>query len=107
LYFVGFVFHFSKLSKGGEGIDKQFSNLANNPDIIIATPGRLLHIMKESGMQLSAVELCICDEADRLFEMGLASQLTEIIHKLPSSRQTGFDFKFNFKFYFLQPCLLC
>eukprot|EP01080_Neovahlkampfia_damariscottae_P005159 gene5159-8765_t len=73
---------------GGESIDKQFTILASNPDIIIATPGRLLHIMKEAGIGLGAVELCICDEADRLFEMGLASQLEEIFHKLPNSKQT-------------------
>lgn len=55
---------------------------------IIATPGRLLHIMVETGLSLKRVEYVVFDEADRLFEMGLSEQLYQIIDKLPQTRQT-------------------
>ncbi|CAG8433614.1 1192_t:CDS:10 [Ambispora gerdemannii] len=57
-------------------------------DHIIATPGRLLHLLVEMDMDLDTVEYIVFDEADRLFEMGFSVQLHEILHKLPSSRQT-------------------
>lgn len=55
---------------------------------LIATPGRLLHIVVEMGLKLSSVQYVVFDEADRLFEIGLADQLKEIIKRLPESRQT-------------------
>jgi ATP-dependent RNA helicase DDX54/DBP10 len=62
--------------------------MTTNPDIIIATPGRFLHLKVEMGLDLSSVRYICFDEADRLFEMGFASQLAEILHALPTSRQT-------------------
>jgi ATP-dependent RNA helicase DDX54/DBP10 len=73
---------------GGEHIDDQFSAIASNPDIIIATPGRLMHLMIEMSLDLKTIEYVVFDEADRLFEMGFAEQLHEILFKLPESRQT-------------------
>ncbi|KAI9652778.1 MAG: ATP-dependent RNA helicase dbp10 [Alyxoria varia] len=73
---------------GGDGLDEQFSQMASNPDIIIATPGRFLHIMVEMSLDLSSVRYAVFDEADRLFEMGFATQLHEILHAIPASRQT-------------------
>jgi ATP-dependent RNA helicase DDX54/DBP10 len=73
---------------GGDSMDNQFSALANNPDIIVASPGRLLHIMAETGLSLKAIQFIVFDEADRLFEMGLRDQLYEIISKIPHNRQT-------------------
>jgi ATP-dependent RNA helicase DDX54/DBP10 len=73
---------------GGDSLEDQFSNIANNPDIIIATPGRFEHLKVEMGLELSSVKYVVFDEADRLFEMGFAAQLTEIMHSLPGSRQT-------------------
>ena len=55
---------------------------------IIATPGRFLHLAVEMELQLSSIEYVVFDEADRLFEMGFAEQLQEIIRRLPESRQT-------------------
>lgn len=70
-------------------MEAQFEQLASNPDIIVATPGRLMHHLKEvSGFDLRSVEYCVFDEADRLFEMGFAEQLSEILSRMPSSRQT-------------------
>lgn len=73
---------------GGENMDTQFSALASNPDIIIATPGRLMHLILEVKLELKMVEFLVFDEADRLFEMGFAEQIREIVLKVPTSRQT-------------------
>ncbi|XP_018540744.1 ATP-dependent RNA helicase DDX54 [Lates calcarifer] len=73
---------------GGDRMDDQFAALHENPDIIIGTPGRLMHVIKEMNLKLQSVEYVVFDEADRLFEMGFAEQLQEIIRRLPDTRQT-------------------
>ncbi|KAJ5584842.1 ATP-dependent RNA helicase dbp10 [Penicillium hispanicum] len=78
----------SVLLVGGDSLEDQFGMMAGNPDIVIATPGRFLHLKVEMGLDLSSIQYVVFDEADRLFEMGFAAQLTEILHGLPSTRQT-------------------
>ncbi|KAI4902954.1 hypothetical protein NFI96_020603 [Prochilodus magdalenae] len=73
---------------GGDSMDDQFSALHENPDIIIGTPGRLMHVIMQMNLKLQSVEYVVFDEADRLFEMGFAEQLQEIIRRLPETRQT-------------------
>ncbi|XP_051522411.1 ATP-dependent RNA helicase DDX54-like [Myxocyprinus asiaticus] len=73
---------------GGDSMDDQFAALHENPDIIIGTPGRLMHVVMEMNLKLQGVEYVVFDEADRLFEMGFADQLQEIIRRLPDTRQT-------------------
>uniref|UniRef100_A0A3Q3M8A9 RNA helicase n=1 Tax=Mastacembelus armatus TaxID=205130 RepID=A0A3Q3M8A9_9TELE len=73
---------------GGDRMDDQFAALHENPDIIIGTPGRLMHVVMEMNLKLQSVEYVVFDEADRLFEMGFAEQLQEIIQRLPDTRQT-------------------
>uniref|UniRef100_A0A672Z8F7 RNA helicase n=1 Tax=Sphaeramia orbicularis TaxID=375764 RepID=A0A672Z8F7_9TELE len=73
---------------GGDSMDDQFAALHENPDIIIGTPGRLMHVVKDMNLKLNNVEYVVFDEADRLFEMGFAEQLQEIIRRLPDTRQT-------------------
>lgn len=73
---------------GGDSLEEQFGFMTTNPDIIIATPGRFLHLKVEMNLSLSSIQYAVFDEADRLFEMGFAEQLTEILHALPTSRQT-------------------
>lgn len=73
---------------GGDSLEEQFGSLINNPDIVIATPGRFLHVKVEMSLDLSSVQYVVLDEADRLFEMGFANELAEILHALPPSRQT-------------------
>ncbi len=73
---------------GGDSMDKQFDALAANPDVIICTPGRLMHHLKEiKELSLKSVEMVIFDEADRLFEMGFAEQIHEIMRTIPERRQ--------------------
>ena len=78
----------SVLLVGGDSLEDQFGFMTGNPDIIIATPGRFLHLKVEMSLDLSSIRYVVFDEADRLFEMGFAAQLTEILHALPPSRQT-------------------
>lgn len=73
---------------GGDSLEEQFSSMASNPDIIIATPGRFEHLKVEMKLDLSSVKYIVFDEADRLFEMGFAAQLAEIMVSLPDNRQT-------------------
>ena len=81
----------SILLVGGDSLDEQFTAFSSNPDIIFATPGRLLHILVEMNRKLP-VEFLVYDEVDRLFENGFAVQLHEISERIPSSskRTTGF-----------------
>ncbi|KAG8527544.1 uncharacterized protein KY384_007696 [Bacidia gigantensis] len=78
----------SILLVGGDSLEEQFGSMSSNPDVVIATPGRFLHLKVEMGLDLSSVRYVVFDEADRLFEMGFATQLIEILHALPQSRQT-------------------
>ena len=74
---------------GGASMDEQFDALANNPDVIVATPGRLMHMMMEvNSFSLKMVEYLVFDEADRLFEMGFAEQLKAILKAVGDVRQT-------------------
>ncbi|KAJ2042519.1 ATP-dependent RNA helicase dbp10, partial [Coemansia sp. S155-1] len=73
---------------GGDSMDDQFGIMASNPDIIIATPGRLLHLVVEMSLDLSTIEYIVFDEADRLFELGFSVQLHEILGRLAANRQT-------------------
>ncbi|WCJ41235.1 DEAD-box ATP-dependent RNA helicase 29 [Euphorbia peplus] len=74
---------------GGDSMETQFEELAQNPDVIIATPGRLMHHLSEvDDMSLRTVEYVVFDEADSLFGMGFAEQLHSILTQLSENRQT-------------------
>ena len=72
---------------GGEPLPPQFEALTKNPDVIIATPGRLLQIIAETQYSLERVEMLIIDEADLLFEQGLEPQTTPILSLCPEKKQ--------------------
>ncbi|KAG8467560.1 hypothetical protein KFE25_000876 [Diacronema lutheri] len=73
---------------GGDSIEDQFDLLARNPDVLIATPGRLMHHLLEAELSLARCEYAVFDEADRLFELGFAVQLHEVLRRMPERRQT-------------------
>ncbi|KAG2491301.1 hypothetical protein HYH03_010307 [Edaphochlamys debaryana] len=74
---------------GGDALETQFAELATNPDIIVATPGRLAHHLEEvEGLSLRGVEYVVVDEADRMFEMGFIAQVTELLRSCSPGRQT-------------------
>ena len=60
----------SVLLVGGDSLEEQFGSMTSNPDIIIATPGRFMHLKVEMSLDLSSMQYVVYDEADRLFEMG-------------------------------------
>lgn len=73
---------------GGEALPPQFEALVKNPDVIIATPGRLLQIIAETQYSLSRVEIIVIDEADLLFEQGMEPQMSAILKLLPEKHQS-------------------
>lgn len=73
---------------GGDSMDSQFNAIHQNPDIVVATPGRFLHVCMEMDLKLSSVQYIVFDESDRLFEMGFSQQISEVIRRLPEARQT-------------------
>ncbi|KAH7729314.1 ATP-dependent RNA helicase DDX54 [Aphelenchoides avenae] len=73
---------------GGDSMEEQFAAVHEHPDILIATPGRLLHLVVEMNMKMTSIQYVVFDEADRLFEMGFMDQLQEVLKRLPDSRQT-------------------
>lgn len=74
---------------GGDSMESQFEELAQSPDIIIATPGRLMHHLSEvDDFSLRTVEYVVFDEADCLFSMGFAEQLHTVLTHLSENRQT-------------------
>lgn len=73
---------------GGDSLEEQFGYMMSNPDIIIATPGRFMHLKVEMQLDLKTIEYVVFDEADRLFEQGFSDQLNEVLLALNPSRQT-------------------
>ena len=73
---------------GGASIRPQIKLLAKGIHIVVATPGRLLDLMKQRHLQLEAVEVFILDEADRMLDMGFIPDVKKITAALPHQRQT-------------------
>lgn len=73
---------------GGEPIKRQFKQLHGNPDLLIATPGRLNDHLEQRTVKLNATSYLVLDEADRMLDMGFLPQIKMIIDRLPQERQT-------------------
>ena len=75
---------------GGDGIgwSQQKQGMLMGSDIVVATPGRLLAHLTNSGIDLSHVEYFVLDEADRMLDMGFYDDIMKIISYLPVERQT-------------------
>lgn len=73
---------------GGEQIGKQFSVLRARPQIIVATPGRLIDHIQRGSVDLSAIKTVVLDEADRMLDMGFKEDLNRILSAVPGKRQT-------------------
>ncbi|MEK7607954.1 MAG: DEAD/DEAH box helicase [Patescibacteria group bacterium] len=73
---------------GGDSMGRQVRDLRNGPNIVIATPGRLIDHLKQGNIKLDRVSILVLDEADHMFDIGFAPQIREIIKKIPKERQT-------------------
>ncbi|KAG0303626.1 nucleolar DEAD-box protein required for synthesis of 60S ribosomal subunit [Dissophora globulifera] len=77
------------LCVGGLSRNAQELQLRTRPDVLIATPGRLIdHILNSRSFTLDHIDILIMDEADRMLEDGFSAELTEIIKACPQNRQT-------------------
>ncbi|CAO3657267.1 unnamed protein product [Mucor hiemalis] len=77
------------LCVGGLSVKTQEQELKLKPDVVVATPGRLIdHVRNSSGFHLDACEILVMDEADRMLEDGFADELGEIVKACPRGRQT-------------------
>ncbi|CDE46628.1 dEAD/DEAH box helicase [Faecalibacterium sp. CAG:74] len=72
---------------GGQPIPKQLAALKRKPQILVATPGRLLDHMNRGNVHLNAVHTMVLDEADEMLNMGFVKDVTHIIEATPDERQ--------------------
>ena len=73
---------------GGVGVNPQLATLRKGVDIVIATPGRLLDIAGQRGIDFSALETLVLDEADRMLDMGFIHDIKKLMKMMPQKRQT-------------------
>ena len=73
---------------GGVKMRPQIDALRSQPDIIVATPGRLLDHVRQRHVKLDAIESLVLDEADHMLDLGFLPQIREVLKKLPRDRHT-------------------
>ena len=73
---------------GGVGKGQQIKTLRAGVEIVVACPGRLLDLLSEKALTLSAVEVLVLDEADHMFDKGFLPDIRRIIKLLPANRQS-------------------
>ena len=78
------------LLHGGVGYGHQIEAFESKPDIIIATPGRLLDHIEKGNLDLSNIQYLVLDEVDRMLDMGFLPDVKKIIDRCPPGRQTLF-----------------
>ena len=74
---------------GGESYTKQFKALAQNPQIIVATPGRTIDHMERNTVNFNNLKILVLDEADEMLKMGFEEDLEKILRDTPKDRQTA------------------
>ncbi len=78
------------LVQGGVSMNNQISALQAGVDVVVATPGRLLDLLKQREISLANVAYLVLDEVDRMFDMGFIEDVSAIIRACPRKRQTLF-----------------
>jgi superfamily II DNA/RNA helicase len=73
---------------GGMPYPKQMQLLAKNPEILVATPGRLIDHMESGKIDFSELQILVLDEADRMLDMGFIDDIEKIVEATPETRQT-------------------
>ena len=74
---------------GGENIDRQFAALRRNPQILVATPGRMMDHLRRKSVIINKLKLVVLDEADRMLDMGFRDDISTILETVPLERQTA------------------
>ena len=74
---------------GGAPIDKQINTLKKRPQIVVATPGRLMDHMKRRTVRLDKVQTVVLDEADRMLDMGFVRDVTRILDQIKPRKNMG------------------
>jgi superfamily II DNA/RNA helicase len=75
------------LAIGGVSMGAQVRSLLNGVDVLVATPGRLLDLVRSNALRLRDVEFLVLDEADRMLDMGFIHDIRKIVASLPRQRQ--------------------
>ena len=73
---------------GGQDINRQFRALKKNPQIIVATPGRLMDHMDRGSIKFEDVKIVVLDEADEMLNMGFVDDINKILGAIPEDHQT-------------------
>ena len=73
---------------GGQDINRQFRALKKNPQIIVATPGRLMDHMDRGSIHFDHVKVVVLDEADEMLNMGFVDDINKILGAIPEDHQT-------------------
>ncbi|MFM5030428.1 DEAD/DEAH box helicase [Aeromonas rivipollensis] len=76
------------IAYGGVSIKPNLDAIKLGVDILVATPGRLLDLLTQGALTLSALEVLVLDEADRMLDMGFITDIRRIMKALPDERQT-------------------
>ncbi|WP_144210472.1 DEAD/DEAH box helicase [Shewanella donghaensis] len=77
-----------QLLSGGIDVDEQINELTAQPQVIVATPARLVEFLKQGHVTLAALKLLVLDEADRLLDTGFWADIDRIAQQTPSNKQT-------------------
>ncbi len=72
---------------GGVALGPQVVALKSHPEVVVATPGRLLDHLGRGNVQFRQLEVLVLDEADRMLDMGFLPDIRRILHELPARRQ--------------------
>ena len=74
---------------GGQPYSRQITRLKKGIDVVVGTPGRLLDLIHQKALDLSAVRTVILDEADEMLSMGFIEDIEAILNQTPPARQTA------------------
>jgi ATP-dependent RNA helicase DeaD len=74
---------------GGASIERQIRELQNGAQIVVGTPGRVIDLLERRVLNLAYVKVVVLDEADRMLDMGFIEDISYILSRVPTSRQTS------------------
>jgi len=72
---------------GGEAIEEQLTRLRSGVEVVVATPGRLLELIRENHIRFDELRFLVIDEADKLLDLGFSEEIDCLLEALPKERQ--------------------